>query len=148
MVFTFCKNQIMCILNFVYIYQFYLVKILSLLFIYYTMIVFQPAACSIHNNLWNCILSDTKYQIPQVYKAVYKAHTRLHFFGFFFLIFSTMVAVKQCPNTSEVRTSRSNINKCQTLENYHCLKTEDGQLRELCTSPIWIEAGRLNNLSL
>lgn len=44
------------------------------------MIVFQLAASSIHNNLLNCILSDTKYQIPQVYKAVYKAHTRLHFF--------------------------------------------------------------------
>lgn len=59
-----------------------------------------------------------------------------------------MVAIEQCSNTSEERTSRSNINKCPTLENYHCLKTEDGQLRELCTSPIWIEAGRLNNLSL
>ncbi|XP_052718970.1 uncharacterized protein LOC128190809 [Crassostrea angulata] len=53
-----------------------------------------------------------------------------------------MVAIEQCSNTSEERTSRSNINKCPTLENYHCLKTEDGQLRELCTSPIWIEAGK------
>uniref|UniRef100_K1RFZ6 Uncharacterized protein n=1 Tax=Magallana gigas TaxID=29159 RepID=K1RFZ6_MAGGI len=51
-----------------------------------------------------------------------------------------MASIKQCPGTSEDRTSRSNINKCPTLDNYHCLKTEDGQLRELCTSPIWIEA--------
>lgn len=54
-----------------------------------------------------------------------------------------MASIEQCPGTSEARTSRSNINKCPTLDNYHCLKTEDGQLRELCTSPIWIEAGRL-----
>uniref|UniRef100_A0A8W8KGN2 Uncharacterized protein n=1 Tax=Magallana gigas TaxID=29159 RepID=A0A8W8KGN2_MAGGI len=53
-----------------------------------------------------------------------------------------MASIKQCPGTSEDRTSRSNINKCPTLDNYHCLKTEDGQLRELCTSPIWIEAGK------
>lgn len=53
-----------------------------------------------------------------------------------------MASIEQCPGTSEARTSRSNINKCPTLDNYHCLKTEDGQLRELCTSPIWIEAGK------
>lgn len=75
------KNQILNVV-YIYLYQFYLVKILSLLFIYYTMIVFQLAASSIHNNLLNCILSDTKYQIPHVYKAGYKAHTRLHFFVF------------------------------------------------------------------
>lgn len=59
-----------------------------------------------------------------------------------------MVAIEQCPTTLGGRTSRSDINKCPSLDNYHCLKTEDGQLRELCTSPIWIEAGRLNSLSL
>lgn len=54
-----------------------------------------------------------------------------------------MASIKQCQGTSEDRTLRSNIYKCPTLDNYHCLKTEDGQLRELCTSPIWIEAGKL-----
>lgn len=53
-----------------------------------------------------------------------------------------MTSIEQCPGTSEARTLRSNIKKCPTLDNYHCLKTEGGQLRELCTSPIWIEAGK------
>lgn len=59
-----------------------------------------------------------------------------------------MASIEQCPGTSEARTSRSNINKCPTLDNYHCLKTEDGQLRELCTSPIWIEAGKFKKKPL
>lgn len=57
--------------------------------------------------------------------------------------FFTMDFVKQCPNTYELRISRSRINNCSTLDSYHCLKTEDNGLRELCISPIWIKGGRL-----
>ncbi|XP_065933979.1 uncharacterized protein [Magallana gigas] len=47
--------------------------------------------------------------------------------------------VKQCPNTYKSRISRFRINNCSTLDSYHCLKTEDNGLREICISPIWME---------
>lgn len=47
--------------------------------------------------------------------------------------------VKQCPNTYESRISRFRINNCSTLDSYHCLKTDDNGLREICISPIWME---------
>lgn len=95
----------------------------------------------IHNNLLNCVLSDNTRSNTAV-NATQTTTSWAETILVVFIVFFTMASIKQCPGTSEDRTSRSNINKCPTLDNYHCLKTEDGQLRELCTSPIWIEAGK------
>nr|XP_022344272.1 uncharacterized protein LOC111137210 [Crassostrea virginica] len=51
--------------------------------------------------------------------------------------------LRLCPLTTESRSLRSRQIQCDGVNNYHCLKSvNDGQLRELCTSPIWIEAGK------
>lgn len=100
----------------------------------------------IHNNLLNWVLSDNTLSNTAV-NATQTTTSWAETILVVFIVF-TMASIKQCPGTSEARTSRSNINKCPTLDNYHCLKTEDGQLRELCTRPIWIEAGKFKKKTI
>lgn len=53
-----------------------------------------------------------------------------------------MEPIHQCPLSTKERSIRSGQVQCDDVNSYHCLgSAADGQLRELCTSPIWIEAG-------
>nr|XP_022338815.1 uncharacterized protein LOC111134236 isoform X3 [Crassostrea virginica] len=54
-----------------------------------------------------------------------------------------MEPIHQCPLSTKERSIRSGQVQCDDVNSYHCLgSAADGQLRELCTSPIWIEAGK------
>uniref|UniRef100_A0A8W8N5Y5 Uncharacterized protein n=1 Tax=Magallana gigas TaxID=29159 RepID=A0A8W8N5Y5_MAGGI len=48
--------------------------------------------------------------------------------------------VKNCPLTFLDWSSRA-VSTCSNEENYHCVEDEYSRIVEVCTVPIWIEAG-------
>jgi hypothetical protein len=51
--------------------------------------------------------------------------------------------VLRCPTTEETWNQRSAEKACSPEANYHCLQTPDGDVTEVCKSPIWIVAGKI-----
>ncbi|XP_062577027.1 uncharacterized protein LOC134238927 [Saccostrea cucullata] len=53
-----------------------------------------------------------------------------------------MSYISECPVTESAWNQRSVVKACSPPGNYHCVRTQDGGIRELCTHPIWMQAGK------